>query len=321
MDMRIAGRHALVTGASQGLGFAIAAALVAEGASVTICARNPQKVATAANKLGITGYSCDVSNAQDIEGLLATLNRESRSVDILVVNTGGPPQSTFASTDDAMWRSAFEALWLSSVRLIRGCIPGMLQRRWGRIILVTSISAKEPLPTLTLSNAIRPGLHGLVNTLSRELARDGITVNAVMPGFTLTERVAQVGFSANKPHSFPLVALPNLKNWAPWPRFWLQIRRATSPDKRLLATADILDRSSHAIGGSFSAARAAHQAFVRAALLTGAPRPFAGDFVGVSTAPISVGRVMRNRSSSLRAAVSETLGESTLNLARIWSAL
>jgi 3-oxoacyl-[acyl-carrier protein] reductase len=158
--------------------------LVAEGATVTICARNRANVATAAKELGITGYACDVSNAQDIEDLLATLNRDSRRVDILVVNTGGPPQSTFASTDDAMWHSAFEALWLSSVRLIRGCVPGMLQRQRGRIILVTSISAQEPLPNLILSNAIRPGLHGLVNTLSRELARDAVTVNGI-PSYQL----------------------------------------------------------------------------------------------------------------------------------------
>jgi 3-oxoacyl-[acyl-carrier protein] reductase len=203
VDMRISGRHALVTGASRGLGFAIAAALVAEGAIVTICARDRANVQTAARELGVDGYACDVSNGRDIEELLATLKSQSYAVDILVVNTGGPPTSTFTETDDAMWHSAFDALWLSSVRLIRGCIPGMLRRQWGRIILVTSISAKEPLSNLTLSNAIRPGLHGLVNTLSRELAREGITVNALMPGFTLTERLAQVGFSPEQAAQLP----------------------------------------------------------------------------------------------------------------------
>ena len=114
-------------------------------------------------------------------------------IDILVVNTGGPSAGKFQTVSDETWRNAFESLWMSTVDLIRGCLPGMRDRRWGRILIVTSISAREPLPNLMISNALRPGLHGLVNALSREVAGDGITINAIMPGYTLTERLREVG--------------------------------------------------------------------------------------------------------------------------------
>ena len=119
-------------------------------------------------------------------------------VDILVVNTGGPPAGTFDAITDDAWHQAFENLWISTVRLVRGCLPGMRERRWGWIMIVTSISSREPLPSLMISNALRPGLHGLFNALSREVAGDGITVNALMPGYTLTERIRELGVDEKK---------------------------------------------------------------------------------------------------------------------------
>jgi 3-oxoacyl-[acyl-carrier protein] reductase len=196
VDFRIAGKKALVTGGSRGLGRAIAEALSTEGARVAICARDAAVVAKTARELRIAGYSCDISKRPEIDRLLGLVTDDFGHIDILVLNTGGPPQSSFGSTRDDMWLAAFDSLWLSSVRLIRGCLPGMCANKWGRIILVTSISAKEPLEMLTISNAMRPGLHGLVNSLSREIAGMGVTINALMPGYTLTERLKDVGFGA-----------------------------------------------------------------------------------------------------------------------------
>ena len=135
----------------------------------------------------------DVSRVSDAPTLVATAVRELGGLDILIVNTGGPPPRNFDNTSDGDWREAFEALWMSSVSAIRAALPGMRMRKRGRILLVTSIAAREPISNLLLSNGLRAGLHGLVNALSKECAGQGITVNALMPGFTLTERLVEVG--------------------------------------------------------------------------------------------------------------------------------
>ena len=193
MDLGLKTKRALVTGASKGLGKAIAGALRTEGATVAICARDAGRIAAAAKEIGAVGLVGDLS----IPGAAANILRQAidklGGVDILVVNTGGPPAGTFDSTADEAWRSAFENLWMSTVDLIRGCLPGMRERRFGRIMIVTSMTSREPLAKLMISNALRPGIHGLVNALSREVAGDGITVNAIMPGYTLTERLRDIG--------------------------------------------------------------------------------------------------------------------------------
>jgi 3-oxoacyl-[acyl-carrier protein] reductase len=185
-------RRALVLGASSGLGKAVAQALVAEGARVALCARNPERVAAAAAELGAEGIVADLS----VPGAAAQVVREAEQrlgqVDILVVNTGGPPPGLFVELQDSAWRDSFEALWMSSVGAIRAALPGMRTRRWGRVVVITSIAAREPVPKLMLSNALRAGLHGLVNALSKEVSADGITVNALMPGYTLTERLQEL---------------------------------------------------------------------------------------------------------------------------------
>ncbi|AMO93261.1 3-oxoacyl-(Acyl carrier protein) reductase [Collimonas fungivorans] len=114
-------------------------------------------------------------------------------IDVLVVNTGGPPVGAFEAVNDDAWISAFDSMFLSAVGLIRAALPGMRERKWGRIMIVTSVAGREPHPGLILSNAVRPALHGLVNALSREVAADGITVNALLPGFTMTERLLELG--------------------------------------------------------------------------------------------------------------------------------
>jgi 3-oxoacyl-[acyl-carrier protein] reductase len=198
VDLGLKNRRALVTGASRGLGKAIAGALRMEGAAVAICARNAERIEAAAKEIGAFGFTADLSAAGAAESVLRQAVDRLGGIDIVVVNTGGPPAGTFDTITDDAWRDAFDGLWMSTVQLIRGCLPGMRERRWGRIMIVTSISSREPLPNLMISNALRPGLHGLVNALSREVAADGITVNAIMPGYTLTERIRELGVDEKK---------------------------------------------------------------------------------------------------------------------------
>ena len=166
------------------------------------------------------------------------------AIDVLVVNTGGPPAGTFDSTSDGAWRQAFEGLWMSTVALIRGCLPGMRERRWGRIMIVTSISAAEPLPNLMISNALRPGLHGLLNALSREVAGEGVTVNAIMPGYTLTERLRELAVDEQKiAVQIPAGGWGVRKNLVRWRLSLPRSRRLTSAVRPSPATADICARS------------------------------------------------------------------------------
>lgn len=193
MDLGIAGRRALVMGASRGLGRAIAAALIAENVSVAICARGGARLTAAAQELGARPFAADLSVPGSARRLVQDVHAQLGGPDILVVNTGGPPPCNFDGATDAAWQGAFDALWMSAVQSIREALPAMRGEKWGRILLVTSIAARAPIPNLMLSNALRAGLHGLVNALSKEVAADGITVNALMPGYTLTERLVEVG--------------------------------------------------------------------------------------------------------------------------------
>jgi 3-oxoacyl-[acyl-carrier protein] reductase len=198
MDLGIKARRALVMGASRGLGRAIAEALAADGAKVGICAREGARLQATAKELGSQAFAGDLS----IDGAGANVVRAAREglggLDILVVNTGGPPAGTFDSLDDKAWRAGFEGLVISAIQSIREALPGMRAQKWGRIMIVTSVTAREPIPTIAISNVMRPGLHGLINTLSREVAADNVTLNAVMPGFALTERIVEAGFDQAK---------------------------------------------------------------------------------------------------------------------------
>ncbi|HWM66163.1 MAG TPA: SDR family oxidoreductase [Steroidobacteraceae bacterium] len=192
MDLGLKRRRAVVTGASRGIGRAIASALAAEGADVVAAARNAQKLkdlaaSVAAETGSITAHAADMSQADAIQGLAGELEK----ADILVFNTGGPPFGTAAEITDASWTAQFEAMFLSAIRLTRLALPGMRQRRFGRIMLVVSSGVIQPIPNLALSNALRSGLVGWAKTLASEVAADGVTVNCLAPGRIATDRIVE----------------------------------------------------------------------------------------------------------------------------------
>ena len=194
MDFGLSGRVALVAAASKGIGYASARELAREGARVFLCSRDEERARSAAQKIGgetgaeCTGVRADVTDEGDARALVELAREQAGRVDILVTNAGGPPAATFESADLEMYRRAFELNALSAVRLAQLVVPAMREARWGRVINITSISVKQPIDGLLLSNTVRAGLTGWAKTLSTEVAADNVTVNNVAPGYTLTER-------------------------------------------------------------------------------------------------------------------------------------
>lgn len=194
MDMKITGRRALVFGASKGLGKAVARELVAEGVRVAIVARDPARIAETAAEIGAIGLAGDVSSPGSSRVLVEqAVKALGGPIDILVTNTGGPPAGTFERMTAADWQKGFDNLWMSTVESVLAVLPQMRERKWGRILAVTSISAREPQPGLVISNSLRAGLLGLINSVSRDVAKDGITMNALLPGYTATDRMKELG--------------------------------------------------------------------------------------------------------------------------------
>jgi 3-oxoacyl-[acyl-carrier protein] reductase len=195
MDLGLKGRVALVAAASRGLGKAVAQELAREGADVAICARGKEDLRRTAEEIArdtgvrVLAVAADVTVAKDVAGLFTAVIRNFEGLDILVNNAGGPPSGPFLTFSDEDWRNALELNLISTVRLTRAAVPHMRAKGWGRIVNITSVAVKQPIPDLVLSNAARSGVIGLAKTLAGELASDGITVNSVCPGFTLTERV------------------------------------------------------------------------------------------------------------------------------------
>ena len=202
MEMGLENKCAIVCAASKGLGRATALALARDGARVVMCARTPSTLRAAADEIrAATGATvvpivADVSLAADIDRLIDRAARELGGIDILVTNTGGPKSGPFEAFTDADWSAAVDSLLMSVVRLCRGVIPHMRRRGGGRIIHVTSVSVKQPIEGLALSNALRAGVTGLSRTLANELAPDRILVNCVAPGYTRTDRIVEMAEAA-----------------------------------------------------------------------------------------------------------------------------
>ncbi|MGZ8843606.1 MAG: SDR family oxidoreductase [Pyrinomonadaceae bacterium] len=194
MDLGLKDRVAIIAAASRGIGFACARELAREGARVFLCSRHAQHASDAAQKIheetgaDVAGIACDVTNDAEVRAFVnLALDRAGR-IDICVTNAGGPPAKVFAETELDVFRQAFELNALSAIRLAKLVLPGMLERKWGRIINITSVSVKQPIDGLLLSNTVRAGLTGWAKTVSNEVAAEGVTVNNVAPGYTLTER-------------------------------------------------------------------------------------------------------------------------------------
>ena len=198
MDFGLKDKVALVAASSQGLGRAVAEELAAEGASLVLCARDAQILDQTAAAIAersntrVLAVPADVTVTDDIKRLVdAGIERFGR-IDILVTNAGGPPAGRFDQLTREQWEQAIRLTLLSAVELVRQVLPGMKERRWGRIINITSIAVKQPVENLLLSNSLRAGLTGFARTLANEVAPDGITVNNVLPGYTRTERLEEL---------------------------------------------------------------------------------------------------------------------------------
>lgn len=206
MDLGLAGRTAIVCGASAGIGLGCAEALAAEGANVSMLARRRDQLERHAERLGALAVRGDVTNPKHLQQLVDKTLEAFGGIDILVLNSGGPPRTTALEVTDEQVEETVELLLLSAVRLVRLCRPHLEASGRGRVIAITSSTVKEPVDNLALSNAIRPGLVGWLKTISRELGPVGVTVNAIAPGRIDTERLKEV--YPDGPTAADLAAIP-----------------------------------------------------------------------------------------------------------------
>ncbi|MDF1544922.1 MAG: SDR family oxidoreductase [bacterium] len=194
MDLGLEGKRALVTGASSGLGYAAAEALATEGADVTILSRDEKRIQAAVETMRaetsgvVSGLAADISNASEISSSLAKVGE----IDILVSNTGGPPPGSAENATEEQWLEMAELILFSAINLTKGLLPGMIERKFGRLIYITSIGAVQPINDLIFSNTMRAGLAGYCKTVSNNYARYGITANCICPGYTATERLSHL---------------------------------------------------------------------------------------------------------------------------------
>jgi 3-oxoacyl-[acyl-carrier protein] reductase len=194
MDLGIAGKTALVTGASKGLGLGVAAALVEEGVRVAISSRSADAIEAAAARIGAVPFVHDASNVDGAAAFVGQVEARLGQIDILVSNSGGPP-----ATPDPLafsldqWRQAYDLLLLGAIALIEQVLPGMREREWGRVLSLSSSVVREPSPNLVLSTAHRAGLLAALKPIARLVAADGVTVNSLLPGLIATDRTKELG--------------------------------------------------------------------------------------------------------------------------------
>jgi 3-oxoacyl-[acyl-carrier protein] reductase len=198
MDLGLKGKTALVTASSSGIGKAVAELFAAEGCNVAICSRNDKALSIAANeiedkyKIHPFWHVCDLNDKADIDATVNAVTKEYGTIDILVNNCGGPVPGFLKDLKERDWQEAFEQVLLSVVRFCNLVVPGMIEKKWGRIINITSLTVKQPVDNLMLSNSLRTGIIGFAKSLSNEVAEHNITVNNVAPGYTLTNRLYEL---------------------------------------------------------------------------------------------------------------------------------
>jgi 3-oxoacyl-[acyl-carrier protein] reductase len=202
MDFGLRGRVAIVCAASRGLGKATASSLAREGTHVVLSSRdsvgldaaaNEIRAATADSSVRILPVTADLTRPEQIRTLVARAMTEFGRVDILITNAGGPPVATFPELDDPTWERGIGLTLMSVIRCVREVLPIMQKQRWGRIVNITSISARQPIDDLIVSSTLRPGILGLAKVLANQYTRDGILVNNVTPGYILTDRQKEIG--------------------------------------------------------------------------------------------------------------------------------
>lgn len=198
MDLGLRGKVALVAASSRGLGRAVAEELAAEGASLTMCARDKDRLRATAHEIEVKSavpvlaVAADLSSKGEPERVVNTALERFGRLDILVANCGGPPSGPFEAFTAGQWEAATALILSSAVELTRFALPGMKEHSWGRILAITSIAAKQPVAGLVLSNSLRAAVTGFARTLANEVAGFGVTVNTILPGYTRTERVIEL---------------------------------------------------------------------------------------------------------------------------------
>jgi 3-oxoacyl-[acyl-carrier protein] reductase len=192
MDLGLQGRVALVTAASSGIGFGIAQALAAEGASVAVSSRSGERIEQAAGKIGARPYVFDSMDLDAAPGLIDGVEAELGPLSVLVTNTGGPPGGEPLEFSREQWEAAYRELVLSPMALIEHAVPGMRERGFGRILSVSSSAAREPIPALLLSTAHRSALLATFKLMAGRVAADGVTLNTLLPGRFGTDRLVEV---------------------------------------------------------------------------------------------------------------------------------
>lgn len=191
MELGLRGRTALVTGASSGLGLGAARALATEGARVVLVARSQERLDAAAASIpgGAHTLVADLGDTGGVAAMVERANAMLGHIDILIANAGGPPAGTFESTELDSYLPAIQLNLLSTVAMCKATVPSMCERGWGRVVAITSVSVRQPIPHLILSNTARAGLTGFLKTLALEVARKGVTVNSLQPGLHRTDRL------------------------------------------------------------------------------------------------------------------------------------
>ena len=222
MDLGIQGRVALVGGASQGIGRAVAEALVAEGARVVITARDADRTGRAAAEIGAAaGWAWDSADLDAAPNLLQRVTQEVGPVDILVTNTGGPPADPDPlSFSTQQWEQAHRTLVLAPMTLLRLVLPGMRERGWGRVVAIASTTVREPIQSLMLSNAERSAQLAAYKTVAREVARDGVTINSLLTGSIATERMASLAGSMAAAEAAAAASVPAARIGRPEEMAW-----------------------------------------------------------------------------------------------------